>query len=70
MIPFRKIWRLNGNTIHFYWHFSKSWSQIQKFGVRNSKFGVNEASAVAAIKSIFFLVDWLSSGEHHANKSV
>ena len=26
-------------TIHFYWPFSKSWSQIQKVGVKNSKFG-------------------------------
>ena len=31
-------------TIHLYWDFSKSWSQIQKVGVNYSKFGVNETS--------------------------
>ena len=33
-------------TIHLYWDFSKSWSQIQKVGVNYSKFGVNETSVV------------------------
>ena len=41
MLPSRKSWSF---TIQFYWHFSKSWSQIQKVGVKNSKFGVNETS--------------------------
>ena len=41
VLPSRKIWSL---TIQFYWYFSKSWSQIQKVGVKNSKFGVNETS--------------------------
>ena len=40
-LPSRKSWSF---TIHFHWHFSKSWSQIQKVGVKNSKFGVNETS--------------------------
>ena len=40
-IPYRKSWSF---TIHFYWHFLKSWSQIQEVGVKNSKFGVNETS--------------------------
>ena len=31
-------------SIHLYWDFSKSWSQIQKVGVNYSKFGVNETS--------------------------
>ena len=31
-------------TIHLYWDFSKSWSQIKKVGVKYSKFGVNETS--------------------------
>ena len=42
-LPTRKSWSF---TIHFYWHFSKSWSQIQKVGVKNSKFGVNETSGI------------------------
>ena len=29
-LPSRKSWSF---TIHFYWHLSKSWSQIQKVGV-------------------------------------
>ena len=40
-LPSRKSWSF---SIHFYWHFSKSWSQIQKVGVKNSIFGVNESS--------------------------
>ena len=42
MAPSRKSWSF---TIPLYWDFSKSWSQIQKVGVNNSKFGVNETSA-------------------------
>ena len=41
MAPSRKSWSF---TIHLYWDFSKSWSQIQKVGVNYSKFGVNETS--------------------------
>ena len=41
MLPSRKSWSF---SIHFYWYFSKSWSQIQKVGVKNSIFGVNESS--------------------------
>ena len=41
-LPSRKSWSF---SIHFYWHFSKSWSQIQKVEVKNSIFGVNESSA-------------------------
>ena len=41
MAPSRKGWSF---TIHLYWDFSKSWSQIQNAGVKNSKFGVNETS--------------------------
>ena len=40
-------------TIHFYWHFSNSWSQIQKFGVKNSKFGVSESSVVQIMYESF-----------------
>ena len=43
MAPSRNSWSF---TIHLYWDFSKSWSQIQKVGVNYSKFGVNETSAV------------------------
>ena len=42
MAPCRKSWSF---TIHLYWDFSKSWSQIQKVGVNYSKIGVNETSA-------------------------
>ena len=42
MAPFRNSWSF---SIHLYWDFSKSWSQIQKVGVNYSKFGVNETSA-------------------------
>ena len=42
MLPSRKSLSF---SIHFYWHFSKSWSQIQKVGVKYSIFGVNESSA-------------------------
>ena len=41
MTPSRKGWSF---TIHLHWDFSKSWSQIQKVGVKYSKFGVNETS--------------------------
>ena len=41
MAPSRNSWSF---TIHLYWDFSKSWSQIQKVGVNYSKFGVNETS--------------------------
>ena len=45
-----KIMALSRNswsfTIHLYWDFSKSWSQIQKVGVNYSKFGVNETSGL------------------------
>ena len=41
MKPSRNSWSF---TIHLYWDFSKSWSQIQKVGVNYSKFGVNESS--------------------------
>ena len=41
MAPSRNSWSL---SIHLYWDFSKSWSQIQKVGVNYSKFGVNETS--------------------------
>ena len=43
MLPSRKSWSF---TIQFYWHLSKSWSQIKKVGVKNSKFGVNETSGI------------------------
>ena len=43
MAPFRNSWSF---SIHLYWDFSKSWSQIQKVGVNYSKFGVNETSVV------------------------
>ena len=46
MAPSRKSWSF---TIHLYWNFSKSWSQIQKVGVNYSKFGVNESSAVSKV---------------------
>ena len=45
-LPSRKSWSF---SIHFYWHFSKSWSQIQKVGVKNSIFGVNESSELPCI---------------------
>ena len=41
MAPSRNSWSF---SIHLYWDFSKSWSQIQKVGVNYSKFGVNETS--------------------------
>ena len=43
MAPSRKSWSF---TIHLYWDFSKSLSQIQKVGVNYSKFGVNESSGI------------------------
>ena len=46
MLPSRKSW---SSTIQFYWHFSKNWSQIQKVGVKNSKFGVNETSDIKKV---------------------
>ena len=39
----RKGWSF---TILLHWDFSKSWSHIQKVGVKYSKFGVNETSVV------------------------
>ena len=44
-------------SIHFYWHFSKSWSQIQKVGVKNSIFGVNESSGKCCVHSSAFIFD-------------
>ena len=41
MAPSRNSWSF---SIHLYWDFSKSWSQIQKVGVNYSKLGVNETS--------------------------
>ena len=44
-------------TIHLYWDFYKSWSQIQKVGVNYSKFGVNETSDahfVLTLKKAYF----------------
>ena len=41
MAPSRNSWSF---SIHLYWDFSNSWSQIQKVGVNYSKFGVNETS--------------------------
>ena len=41
MAPSRNSWSF---SIHLYWDFPKSWSQIQKVGVNYSKFGVNETS--------------------------
>ena len=41
MLPSRISWSF---TIQFHKHFSKSWSQIQKVGGKNSKFGANETS--------------------------
>ena len=46
MAPSRKSWSF---TIHLYWDFSKSWSQIQKVGVNYSKFGVNETSDLCKV---------------------
>ena len=43
MAPSRNSWSF---SIHLYWDFSKSWSQIQKVGVNYSKFGVNETSGI------------------------
>ena len=43
MAPSRNSWSF---SIHLYWDFLKSWSQIQKVGVNYSKFGVNETSAL------------------------
>ena len=43
MAPSRNSWSF---SIHLYWDFSKSWSQIQKVGVNYSKFGVNETSDI------------------------
>ena len=50
MLPSRKSWSF---TIQLYWHFSKSWSQIQKVGVKNSKFGVNETSDLSGPPAFF-----------------
>ena len=49
MAPSRKSWSF---TIHLYWDFSKSWSQIQKVGVNYSKFGVNETSAWSILPEV------------------
>ena len=53
MAPSRKDWSF---TIHLYWDFSKSLSQIQKVGVKYSKFGVNETSVDVFFLSIFALL--------------
>ena len=45
MAPYRNSWSF---SIHLYWDFSKSWSQIQKVGVNYSKFGVNETSGLGS----------------------
>ena len=49
MAPSRNSWSF---SIHLYWDFSKSWSQIQKVGVNYSKFGVNETSALYLINKV------------------
>ena len=54
MAPSRNSWSF---SIHLYWDFSKSWSQIQKVGVNYSKFGVNETSVTVFILAAFLLED-------------
>ena len=57
MAPSRNSWSF---SIHLYWDFSKSWSQIQKVGVNYSKFGVNETSDSLPVVLITFFLDKLT----------